>query len=312
LSDSFRTLIQLIDGIRPWSQNGQRAPHKPLLLLLALGRHLNGEPEWVPFTEIESGLRELLTLFGPTRATYHPEYPFWRLANKDKLWELRNHSNVRTRMSNSDPPITELRRHQVCGRLPQWVQQAIDTAPENGLTAARHILEGHFPESLHRDIAASVDIDLGDNERRGRSRSRKFRDSVLRAYGHRCAVCGYDVRLEKGPVIGLEAAHIRMHKFNGPNSESNGLALCAMHHKLFDYGAFTLTEDLRLMASATIAGSNALDRSLLEFHGKLIHVPRDPALRPDPRHVRWHSREIFKRPPSSIPRGDSDGHHDLQ
>jgi predicted restriction endonuclease len=33
----------------------------------------------------------------------------------------------------------------------------------------------------------------------------------------------------------------------GPDAEINGLALCTLHHKLFDRGAFTLADDLKIM-----------------------------------------------------------------
>src|SRR5436189_6378643 len=37
-------------------------------------------------------------------------------------------------------------------------------------------------------------------------------------------------------------AHIRWHQAGGPDIENNGLALCVLHHKTFDLGAFTLSE----------------------------------------------------------------------
>jgi len=53
---------------------------------------------------------------------------------------------------------------------------------------------------------------------------------VLRAYEYRCAVCGFDVRL--GSVsIALDAAHIRWHQAGGPETESNGLALCVLRER---------------------------------------------------------------------------------
>ena len=59
-----------------------------------------------------------------------------------------------------------------------------------------------------------------------------MRVQTLTAYEYRCTICGFDVRL--GPVpVALDAAHIRWHQAGGPDTESNGLALCVVHHKLF-------------------------------------------------------------------------------
>lgn len=36
--------------------------------------------------------------------------------------------------------------------------------------------------------------------------------------------------------MGLEAAHVQWHSQNGSDDVSNGLALCSLHHTLFDLG----------------------------------------------------------------------------
>ncbi|MCA9113795.1 MAG: HNH endonuclease, partial [Planctomycetaceae bacterium] len=68
-------------------------------------------------------------------------------------------------------------------------------------------------------------------------RDREFRNRVLTAYDHSCAVCGFDVRLGT-VVLVVEAAHIQWHQANGPNEERNGLALCSLHHWAFHLNAF--------------------------------------------------------------------------
>lgn len=47
---------------------------------------------------------------------------------------------------------------------------------------------------------------------------------------------------------------------NGPNIEPNGLSLCALHHKLFDLGAFTLEPaSLKVVFSEhALAGSRGI------------------------------------------------------
>ena len=39
--------------------------------------------------------------------------------------------------------------------------------------------------------------------------------------------------------LGLEAAHIKWFQARGPDVVQNGLALCSLHHKIFDLGANT-------------------------------------------------------------------------
>ena len=78
-----------IEGINVWKRGAQRAPHKPPLLLYALARSRRNRHRFIPYREVYAKLKQLLIDFGPTRRSYHPEYPFWRLQN-DGTWELKN------------------------------------------------------------------------------------------------------------------------------------------------------------------------------------------------------------------------------
>ena len=129
-----------------------------------------------------------------------------------------------------------------------------------------------------------------------RARSARFREQVLLAYEHRCCVCGFDLRI--GNVsAGLEAAHIQWHTAGGPDVEANGLSLCALHHKLFDLGAFTLEPgDLRIVFSRhAIAGSKGLSGEL-KHHGQPLLRPQSPDLLPGPEFIAWNQHNVFKTP----------------
>jgi hypothetical protein len=110
-------LLERIGRLRRWARDGEAAPHKPLLLLLALERLRQGLPRLAPFTEIEPPLRELLNQFGRQPDHGHPEYPFWRL-QADDLWEIPDAAALPTRASNSDPPVSALRQRNPYGGLP--------------------------------------------------------------------------------------------------------------------------------------------------------------------------------------------------
>ena len=80
-------VIRRFDDLAVWRQGDQRAPHKPLLVLYALGRWQRGLAE-VTYREAEPELTILLREFGPPRRSDHPEQPFWRL-QRDGVWTLR-------------------------------------------------------------------------------------------------------------------------------------------------------------------------------------------------------------------------------
>ena len=94
-------------------------------------------------------------------------------------------------------------------------------------------------------------------------------------------------------MIGVDAAHIQWHSHGGPDEVPNGLALCALHHRLLDHGAITVGEDLRVRVARSVAGASA--RGLLEeTDGQDIRLPIERQLYPNQGHLRWHHREVFK------------------
>ena len=92
----------------------------------------------------------------------------------------------------------------------------------------------------------------------------------------------------------MGAAHIRWHQAGGPDIESNGLALCVLHHKLFDLGAFTVGTDGRLFVSDQANGSAGLQEALMRHHGAKARPAQRPEWSPEAAFLDWHGREVFK------------------
>src|SRR4051812_42094938 len=89
-------ILKAFDGIRVWQRGDRRAPHKPLLILLALGRLARGEKPSVEFSEIEEKLGRLLEEFGPSGSNMSRNYPFWHLKT-DGLWHLTGPNEILSR-----------------------------------------------------------------------------------------------------------------------------------------------------------------------------------------------------------------------
>ena len=276
-------------------------PHKPLLILYMLGRLQRGETGTLSFDEIEKGVGRLLDEFGPPLKT-QPIYPFWYLQN-DGLWQLTNIKTSKNGTLGPCPTKTFIKSRDVRGRFPIEIEKLLSSHPKLLKQIASTILESNFPATLHSDIlqAAGLDMETYINtteqltENR-RTRDPRFREKVLRAYGYRCVVCGFNVRLGNTP-IGLEAAHIKWHQAGGPDAECNGLALCSLHHKLFDRGAFSLDTDRRLIVSESAHGNDSFDEWLMRFHGTVIKPPQRNSYTPLDDFTEWHISEVFKGNP---------------
>ncbi len=82
-----------------------------------------------------------------------------------------------------------------------------------------------------------------------------------------------------------------------PDVESNGMAMCALHHKIFDLGAFTVEPaNLSIVFSQNLQLGDATRARLLSFHGVGIIGPQRTAYAPDRAYLNWHAKEVFKAP----------------
>ena len=141
-----KDVLNRVDKLSVWSRGGERAPHKPLLLLMALGRLSAGERS-LAFSACEGQLTELLREFGPARRSHHPEYPFWRLQH-DGLWKVTASGPLASRQSNTDPTRNELRKKDAVGGFPDDVRLALKARPALVTEIAQRLLAAHFAESI--------------------------------------------------------------------------------------------------------------------------------------------------------------------
>ena len=278
-----------------WQRGDQRAPHKPLLVLLALGYLQREDRRELAYTEIEEPMKKLLEDFGPPRKSYHPEYPFYHLQS-DGVWELATEGNLQLPLIRKFPSARGFREYGVKGGFPEPIFRTFQEDPEAVREVADELLAAHFPDTYHEDIVQSVGLDLeitGTAASPTRIRDPRFRHEVLTAYGYRCAVCGLKIEMQD-KTVGIEAAHIKWHQAGGPDHTANGLALCTLHHKLFDVGAFTLNHDLFVAVSSMAHGNEGFQRWLLAFNGAAIHPPSMTDRAPERDFLDWHVREVFK------------------
>jgi putative restriction endonuclease len=116
-------------------------------------------------------------------------------------------------------------------------------------------------------------------EMRVRVHQARFRGRVIPAYMSQCAIC----RLKEGRL--LDAAHIVSDADAlGEPSITNGLSLCAIHHRAYDQNLVAVKPDYEVAVSAQLLEDE--DGPMLDllkgFHGASIHVPSRKTWRPDP------------------------------
>ena len=82
-------------------------------------------------------------------------------------------------------------------------------------------------------------------------------------------MCGFDGKLGRNPVA-IQAAHVHWHSRGGPDDLADALALCALHHVLFDLGVVGITPDRRITVARDYVATTSAGRTVDHLAGRPI------------------------------------------
>jgi putative restriction endonuclease len=145
------------------------------------------------------------------------------------------------------------------------------------VTVTPGVLRGPVDEPLPVPIEDPLERRYAVRETRVRLHQRRFRGRVVPAYASQCAIC----RLKELRL--LDAAHILGDVEGGEPAVSNGLSLCAIHHRAFDQSLVGVSPDYVVHVSRVLREDQ--DGPMLDllkhFHGAPLKVPNRAIDRPD-------------------------------
>jgi putative restriction endonuclease len=277
------------------SKKGGRKPHKPLLLLLVLGRYQSRKHEWIEYKNIERQLFDLLEDYAPkVKNDPEPWLPFWYLKS-DGFWEVKPNpidGDFKYGKDGRRPKLESITK--ASGRLSAELLKSLDKNPSLLSVLVQIILDDHFPHTLHQRILDATQLNISSPLVRSQINQRdpEFRKKVLNAYQYTCAVTGFRAALD-GRYFGVQAAHVQWFNQGGPCVVSNGIALEPTMHTLFDRGAWSIDDNYRVLVSALLTGNEPTTERLRELHGKPIRRPIGDFPCIDLEFIHWH-REVAK------------------
>lgn len=160
-------------------------------------------------------------------------------------------------------------------KFPKWEKEVAEKSFLSTYTIeslAKKLIEIEDAEKA-KEIYASV-RSRGDKQR-------IFRRGLLKIYNRQCAMCGL------GFVEVLEAAHIIPWSQSKDFLLTNGILLCANHHKFFDSGIISMTRNYKIKCNKRKLKfqkhrySDSDKQALLNLHGKSLRLPKNEKYYPD-------------------------------
>jgi len=295
----------------------KRAPHKPLLLLAVLDLVHRGVIT-LPFIDVTGDLVELNELFNlywrqiiPLGQTSSIAFPFSRL-DREPFWELvpQPGTTITPAIINNTSSVTYLRKYALGAKLDEDLFHIMQSG--EGREALREaLLQSCFsPEAaallreqsiINREafdysrlleekshLPLVKEIVEADSYRPA-ARDQGFRRTVVKAYDHRCALCGVRIITPEQHTV-VDAAHIVPWSKSQNDDIRNGIALCKLCHWAFDAGMMGVSENYLVITSRQIAANPNVPGLLLTLSGRSIIPPHDRDLWPAQQYLAEHRR----------------------
>lgn len=124
------------------------------------------------------------------------------------------------------------------------------------------------------------------------ARSVGFRRVVVDAYKHTCSFCGIRV-ITPDKHTAVAAAHIVPWSHSHIDDPRNGIALCGLHHWIFDNGLVCVGEDYIIKVSPAATSEENVAALIVALDGRAMQLPNVQLLWPARSALRWHVDNIF-------------------
>jgi putative restriction endonuclease len=300
-----------------WSEvTAHQAPHKPILLLCVLDLFDSGEIS-SNLVEISDDLAELFSRHWEHVLLFsrpgNLALPFFHLQG-DGFWQLLpRHEGIS--LGSQITSLARLREEMIGARLDEDLYELIGSK-ENRDRLRNVLIQTYFsPETRPLVVEQSITnrgafvyseelLNHPEDRRiqetlsveeayRPAIRDQGFRRAVVRAYTHRCALCGIRVRTLDGHTA-VTAAHIRPWSETQDDRPVNGIALCRMCHWTFDEGLLGVSQRYEVIASQQLTVLNNLPGYLTNLEGRGIVGPSRREFWPDTASLRWHRENVLR------------------
>lgn len=297
------------------SKNGEKAPHKPILLLSVLDSIASGEivENRIEITPI------LVARFKDnwsrlvTSNTFQPNFslPFFHLKMKsDGFWHLHTFygKEILVTSSNSIRSFAQLKDSVEYAYFDKALFEIL-LQPKAREEVYQILMDKYFnghgtiqkQSGLFEILANQILNDTSKEYQRQIEKADEeevfvrcgvFKKVVPKIYDYSCCISGMRV-ISGFDIQMVDACHIVPFSVSHDDTITNGISLSPNFHRAFDRGLISLNEDYRVIVSNSFSESNS-NFALKAFEGKQILLPQEKHHLPSIENIKWHNEKIFK------------------
>ncbi len=290
------------------SKNGDKAPHKPILLLSIIQGFESGEisENRIYITpQLAARFKDNWHTF-VTSQSFHPKFylPFYHMVTEG-FWFLKMLPGREIALTSSYSPKSFTSLTQVIEYaylddelfLLLMNDKSRITLQQTLIDTYFHGLQIATQYNLLSDIEAQIlneapapytrEITEIDDEEKF-IRDGVFKTTIPRIYNYTCCISGLRIIATRNVQM-VDACHII--PFSETRDQSadnikNGLSLSPNLHRAFDRFLITIDQDYRVIVSHQFTESG--DHTIHQFHGKQILLPSEIKYMPSLENLSWH------------------------
>lgn len=287
--DLLSTYVRKLNKLKRANVKGEKAPHKPILLLSLIE---GIEKKEIKHNEIKITSELVASFKGfwsqlvkDSRFTENFSLPFFHLQS-DGFWHLQTlpGREIVLTSSHSIKSFSHLKEVIHCTYLDQELfnllqnehtrqvikQTILDTYFPNAFLQPNRLIGEIINQILHEPAAIYKTKAENFDEEEIFVRSGIFKKEIPKIYNYACAISGMRI-ITDADIQMIDACHIVPFSESHDDTITNGISLCPNLHRAFDRGLISLDAEYRVLVKPFIEQENFY--SIKQFESRQIQFP---------------------------------------
>lgn len=312
---SLSFYIKKFTHLKRATSKGEKAPHKPILLLSVLRLIETGlinDNRIYISPELVAAFKDYWQLLiTGVNFTTNFSLPFYHLRSEG-FWHLHTYpgKEILLTRSNSIKSFGHLKKAVWFASFDEALFALLRNAQDRAILQ-QTLLQTYFPKAasstIEKEGGLSNEIEkqilnepaaiyrqqiAAADEEEVFIRSGIFKKLVPSVYNYTCCISGMQITSAYNIQM-IDACHIVPFSLSHDDTIVNGIPLCPNLHRAFDRGLITINESYKVVVSKSFS-ENESNYRIYPYEGATILLPTQKRYYPSTENLAWHRQHIFK------------------